>query len=195
MEERLLLAKISILLLGFSFALLGCQRDSISVYRVPKENLLAGGPAASAPLHGAEGPEPAIHWRAPAGWVPQPAGPMRLAGYKIPLANNRSAELTIVSLSGPAGGLTANVNRWRGQIALDPLDDAAVQNLVHDFSSSSLSFKRIHMVNPTTHKAIDVAFVMIHEESYFIKLSGTDADVNALKPDFENFLRGITHDH
>ena len=45
---------------------------------------------------------------------------MRLASFEVPYSTG-SGDLSIMELSGSGGGLEANVNRWRGQIGLDPV--------------------------------------------------------------------------
>jgi hypothetical protein len=45
------------------------------------------------------------------------------------VAGHPDAECSFSTLSGGAGGLVANLNRWRSQMSLDPLDDAAVAAL------------------------------------------------------------------
>ena len=42
---------------------------------------------------------------------------MRLASFAADL-DGEKADISLVKLAGPAGGLLANVNRWRGQVGL-----------------------------------------------------------------------------
>ncbi len=70
---------------------------------------------------------PAWNYATPAGWEELPSGPMRDAAWRA--AGNPDAEVTFAALPGGAGGLLANVNRWRGQMGLDPADEAAVAAL------------------------------------------------------------------
>lgn len=64
-------------------------------------------------------------WQVPAGWREEPGGPMREATLVIP-SEPKPLELTIVKL--PRGGedeadyVLKNVNRWRGQLQLPPID-------------------------------------------------------------------------
>jgi len=66
--------------------------------------------------------DPALTWTLPEGWKQDPGQTQHryatiLVGDKDPL------EATISSLEGQAGTLVLNVNRWRGQIGLDAIDD------------------------------------------------------------------------
>ena len=57
-------------------------------------------------------------WTAPEGWQEERGTGMRLATFNIQTGET-SATGTIISLSGAAGGLEANVKRWIGQLKLE----------------------------------------------------------------------------
>ena len=69
---------------------------------------------------GAGVPRSTARWSVvtPQGWTPLPAAPLRDHGWK--LGPEGKAECTLSLLSGMAGGLEANVNRWRKQMSLPP---------------------------------------------------------------------------
>ena len=48
---------------------------------------------------------------------------MRLASFKATAPNGKETDISVVSLPGIAGGDLANVNRWRGQVQLAPIDE------------------------------------------------------------------------
>jgi hypothetical protein len=79
-------------------------------------------------------------WKAPPGWKEKPGSESRVAtiefGATVPWF-----ELSVTKLAGDAGGLLANINRWRRQIGLEPasseegslkLDVGGVQVVVVD---------------------------------------------------------------
>lgn len=68
-----------------------------------------------------------LAWDLPSGWVERPATQMRLANFQV--AGNSEAECSLTLLGGDGGGMVANVNRWRSQLGLGPLDAAAVDQL------------------------------------------------------------------
>ncbi len=70
----------------------------------------------SAPLDPAH-----LHWQAPDGWRRGEERPMRLATY-MPAATE-ATECAVTLLPGMAGGITANLNRWRAQLDLGPMSD------------------------------------------------------------------------
>ncbi|TMB35869.1 MAG: hypothetical protein E6J61_01015, partial [Deltaproteobacteria bacterium] len=55
------------------------------------------------------------------------ASGVRTASLKPAVAGHVEVSLTV--LPGMAGGDLANVNRWRGQLGLSAIDDAAIASL------------------------------------------------------------------
>jgi len=62
------------------------------------------------------------YWDVPEGWTEEPPTAFRTANLRV--AGNPDAECTLTVLPSGGGGLLQNVNRWRGQMGLEPLDDA-----------------------------------------------------------------------
>jgi hypothetical protein len=132
-----------------------------------------------------------IHWTLPKGWTETPGSGMRFATINPP--GPGKIELSVVCLPGAAGGELANVNRWRGQIGLDPLDDkalaAARQTVkskagpvsVFDFTSSGQA--------PT--RMISGTLTAKDGSSWFLKLVGDAAPVGKAKTDYLRFLETL----
>ena len=66
----------------------------------------------------------ALKWTLPKGWTEGKAGNMRFATLKPPIQGK--VEASVVVLPGAAGGELSNVNRWRDQIGLGPIDEKAL---------------------------------------------------------------------
>ena len=43
--------------------------------------------------------------------------------FKVDGSNSASADVSVIAFPGEAGGLISNINRWRGQLQLAPLDE------------------------------------------------------------------------
>lgn len=69
----------------------------------------------------------ALKWTPPAGWTQGPAKQMRLVTF-LPEGQS-GVECAVTVLANDGGGLEANINRWRGQLNLAPLDKAAIAAL------------------------------------------------------------------
>jgi len=83
---------------------------------------MPGAPSGGAPVESHQGsaePEFPFLWVVPEGWVSLPAAQFR--EINLQPAGHPDAECYLTALPGSAGGLGANLNRWRGQMGLDPI--------------------------------------------------------------------------
>jgi hypothetical protein len=132
----------------------GCKEDQIEHYHVakPEATRLLGamlpqdkqvwffkltGPAAEVDKHQAEfdqflasvrfgdAANAPIAWTTPEGWVKEPDSKTRYASFQLG-TEDRPLILTVNKLerAGEAASVLANVNRWRGQLELRPIDEA-----------------------------------------------------------------------
>ena len=173
-------------------AFLGCrQEDPIQSYRVSKEAAPAM-PAASSENH-----SKAIDWDLPPGWVEQAPSSMRIGSFLITGANGQTADVSIIPLSGAAGGDLANINRWRGQISLPPISEAELSRDSQLITPGGRSMRFVDFVSDELllnhlHKKRLVAAIYTHGEStWFFKMLGEDATVESAKPAFLRFLQSV----
>lgn len=172
-----------ILILCF-FILVGCKKETISVYTVPKEAPQVLSPAAA--------PQTALRWEALPKWQSQPPSAMRLATYLIP-GKSSPCELSIVSLSGEAGGILANINRWRGQLKQAPLSNAESQGVISHKTFGKLAFLIVNLPASTqSSQGILAAILTGKDDTYFFKLTGKQADIEAARDSFYYFLQKVS---
>ena len=141
---------------------------------------------------------PPIEYKTPPGWIAQPLSPMRIASFKIAGEDDTTADVSVVSLAGMAGGDLANVNRWREQLKLPPISEselAAISSHVqangHDFLVTDLVGNE--PVLPSKHKTRIVAAASQQgEQTWFVKMTGDDELVEAQKNHFLDFLRSLS---
>ncbi len=179
----------------------GCRDRKITTYRAPKDPVAAAAPAG---LPGAAGGGMAatavptgssrLNWTAPADWTAMPDRPMRKATFAVKGADGAAADLSITSFPGDTGGLLANVNRWRGQLGLSPLADSELSaNVTHldvgDLHLDVTDFSGNANGAPTRMLG---AILPYEGETWFFKLMGPEAVVEAHKPAFLTFLRTVS---
>ena len=76
-----------------------------------------------------------LSWEKPGNWESKQGSSMRLASFSIPYSRG-FGDLSIIKLSGDAGGLKANVNRWRKQLNLSPQNKNEIEkNLIKKMAS------------------------------------------------------------
>lgn len=76
-------------------------------------------------------------WTLPESWSEQPGSAMRLATIVIPEAA-KPLEISVTALpwAGTAEGMLSNVNRWRNQLQLPPVDASKVGENVHELKAA-----------------------------------------------------------
>ncbi|MSR32087.1 MAG: hypothetical protein EXR99_11325 [Gemmataceae bacterium] len=72
---------------------------------------------------------PPVKWATPNGWKAGPASDLRFASFLLEEEGAIKLELTVIKLGKESGGLLANVNRWRDQVGLPPVSEAALPKL------------------------------------------------------------------
>ena len=145
------------------------------------------------PGRGDLGDEPHIargRWKfeTPDGWTQLPPTRMRDQGWRA----GAGAECTLVVIGGGAGGLLANVNRWRKQMSLPPVDDAAVAALPtarwlgRDARRVTLQGTYVGMggAAPVPDARLVGLVAVLEEGTAFLKLTGPAGVVAAEEPRF-----------
>ena len=149
------------------------------------------------PDAGADG-HPGINWTVPEGWKSLPANSMRVGNFLVEGSDNRKAEISVIPISGTAGGNLANINRWRGQVQLAPLTEADLSKnsetlalpagsaVLVDFASAA------PMIDGKFKQRVLAGILPQGDTTWFFKVTGEDELVTSLKPAFKNFLGTVT---
>lgn len=171
------------LLLSTAILFVGCGQEPITIGEEPKEAL----PAAGSREGRHDGESAGITWRMPAGWKEASGHQMRLATFRTP----SGAEVSVVALAGEAGGDIANVNRWREQLGLPPIQAKDLPRASRELRAPAGS---VLVVDLEGEGARMLAARLMHAgTSYFFKLTGTPDAVGGAREQFESFLRSLSH--
>ena len=114
----------------------------------------------------------------PKGWTESKGSSMRLASYEIIKDGFPTADFSITSFPGEAGGLSANVNRWRQQIGLPKWSDAQVKTEQKNVNNDSFTFAFFDLKPVTDDEKAAVkerilaAILKSDDRSWFFKLRG-----------------------
>src|SRR5262245_16403778 len=92
------------------------------------------------PMQMAAGPAettnaPQIKWTTPAGWSEVPPSSMRYASFSAPAEDGGKIDISVVTFPGDGGSDADNINRWRGQMGLTPMNANAVTSQVTPLKS------------------------------------------------------------
>ena len=197
---------------GLLLAGTGCNRDTVKVYQVETNDTVtaalppAPGAAPAMPPGampttmpaGLAVPDtsglPALKYTLPAGWTEKALSQMRVASFTA-ADNGKQADVSVIPMGGMAGGNLANVNRWRGQVGLGPLDDAAIEQITEKITiaGQGADLFDIAGTSPGSGDAERIIASVLHRDdmAWFFKITG-DADlVEKQKPAFIAFLKSV----
>ena len=136
-----------------------------------------------APAETASPAATASAWKLPTGWSEIAPGPMQQAKFSA----GGKAEVTISIFPGQAGGLLMNVNRWRGQVGLGAVDEAALVNLIQQADSPSGKLTVVDMKSIDGAKRLVAAIATRGSESWYFKLLGDAVPVEKERAAFVKF--------
>lgn len=138
-----------------------------------------------------------LQFATPQGWQEKPLTTMRLASFNAPGPDGKNADVSVVALPGMAGGDLANVNRWRDQMKLGPIDESTLQQQAEHIKANGHDYLVVNIPsdaaigNPPAKQRIIAAILDESDRSWFIKMTGDDAAVAANKDAFADFLRSL----
>ena len=157
----------------------------------PMEGVDTPEPSVQAP------PAPTVHYDLPPGWQEKPLTPMRVASFRIPGGASGDADASIVFLVGPAGGELSNINRWRGQIGLEPITEESLATLTTHVQAHGHDFTLVDLLGsapPSAEKARErmlAAILFENNQSWFVKMTGPDELVATQRAAFTGLLQSL----
>ena len=123
-------------------------------------------------------------------------GELSLARFEIGGSDGK-AEVTVSAFPGPAGGLVANVNRWRGQLGLKPVGQSEAEKLVAslDVMGGKAMLVDMNGQHPETGQKIRLISAIVPREglTWFYKLMGDEAAAGREKAAFIRFVQSVRY--
>jgi hypothetical protein len=137
-------------------------------------------------------------WTVPSGWQAVPAAQFLLAEYSIAGSNGAKAEVNVAQLNGSGGGVLPNVNRWRGQIGLDPVDEIGLTKVTTTMPVAGGQATFVDMTGKDMSGAtlrLVAAIVPMGDQTWFYKLMGDEKVVADQKDAFTQFVQTAKYSH
>ena len=133
----------------------------------------------------------ALQWTLPKGWTEsRTAGGMRYATLK-PTAPGK-IDVSVTVFPGAAGGELANVNRWRNQIGLPPVEEAALAKDRKTLKSPAGKVAVFDYTSDGKEKTRLVAGILFAGgNSWFVKMVGDAGPVAASRAEFVRLLESL----
>jgi hypothetical protein len=188
------LARRSFWLVCAALVVAGCQeQEQIRSYDVPKEAAAApkkrGGPAL------AQGRP--FRFTKPDDWEERPPdkpqGIPRLAVFVV-RDGEHNAEVSVVPLPEQGAGALMNVNRWRRQLGLGPIDDAQLQKELRYLNAAGSRAPYVDLTgrDPTGPPQRILGSWIVHGgQAWFIKMKGSPELVGKQQAAFEAFVKSM----
>jgi hypothetical protein len=129
-------------------------------------------------------------WETPAHWEDLGAGMMQLAKYKAS-GEGGDTEISVSQLGGPAGGIPANVNRWRGQLGMGSVSAAEAVASAKAFTVPTGEAKLVELAGES--KSMSVIMVAQGGSTWFFKSFGATGAVKREKSAFVNFVKSVEY--
>jgi hypothetical protein len=134
-------------------------------------------PAAAVPLT----------YETPQGWQPSSGNSMRLVSMEAPHEAG-AADISVMKLPG-GGDVLSNLNRWRQQVKLSPLDEPALKKQVHPVTIGGREGSLLEAIGE--EQGILAAIVPEGDAKWFFKLQGPRATVEAEREHFQQFVKSV----
>lgn len=129
-----------------------------------------------------------LKYEVPGGWQEEPAGGFRKASFKIHEAGE-TGDVSVTDLDAAAGDLLPNVNRWRGQVGLEPTTQLEVKQHAASIDVGTRQGQYIEMIGD--EKATLGVIVKADDRAWFIKLTGDKKLVERQRDNFKTFVQSL----
>lgn len=130
----------------------------------------------------------ALPGKVPEGWTPAAPGPMQQAKFSVPEKDGAKADVTVSVFPNATGGTVENVKRWRKQLGLADIDDAAVAQLAKPLDGGPEGSVVVDLQHET--RAMVGAIVPRGGQWWFYKLMGDPAAVAGARDALVAFAKG-----
>ena len=174
--------------------LTSCNNDRIEVYRIPKESQNVAMERGSL-VPGL--PERPARWVKPVDWSEQPVSEMRVASFKVTGPDATSADVSVVAFPGEAGGLVSNINRWRGQLELPPLEEEQLRQTIQQIQLPGTQANMVDLQtveNSSKPSRILGAVLERPDLTWFIKMTGSPTLLESQREKFLDFVKSFRFD-
>ncbi len=173
---------------GLFAGVLGAAADDITSYSAPKGHAaITQTTGATCPAQGVMMNAAPIRWTTPAGWKDLPATAIRIGNFLVAGADGKKAEVAVTSFPGTVGTELDNVNRWRSEIGLKPVDQGGISSQAVTVDSLQGKLYEFDGASASTV----VVSLPREGHTWFFKLRGDKVVVDGAKTAFLGFLKSV----
>jgi hypothetical protein len=156
----------------------GCKEEPIDHYQAPKEET-----------------PPKPTWTLPKGWDKSDKKvPFSIGVFKVS-EEGQEADVTVSWLAGDGGGLLQNVNRWRRQVGLPPIEQDDLLKEVKKVEVGGVPGYSVDLTAPDSagDKPLRILGEIVPNEkrTWFFKMRGPVGLVEKQKGSFDTFVKSV----
>jgi hypothetical protein len=185
--------------------LTACSREEPATYEVPKkpaaenphQSMQSSAPAmgsasenelvmAAHASMAAQMPDSGFSAELPEGWTEKGGSGMRITSYAI---EGTAIDFYLTSLT--MGDVPSNVNRWRGQVGLDPVSQEEIANSLQTFEADGQTVNYIEIYNDADGKGIIAAIVDLAPKYWYFTAKGSVDELRSHAGDIRRFVESI----
>jgi hypothetical protein len=119
---------------------------------------------------------------------------MRLGSFKVDGPNADSADVSVTAFPGDAGGLLSNINRWRGQLQLSPLDEDQLGQIIQQTEAEGIPAYLVDFQTAeNAPKPSRILGAVLHsvDRTWFVKMTGPPQLVESQRQKFLDFVKSF----
>jgi hypothetical protein len=136
-------------------------------------------------------------WQVPASWTEVAHSPFLVAKFEVAGDGGAKADINVSMSPGDGGGLLPNVNRWRGQLSLGAVDEAALSKLVSDLDlpagkATLIDFSGSGAENGDAVRCVAIV-LPLNGNTWFYKIMGGETLVAREKDQFLKFVQSAKY--
>ena len=127
-------------------------------------------------------------WDVPSDWIINEPKQFQIANYSIPISSTDNAVIAISKFGGNAGGIIANVNRWRKQIDLPEISLAEISKQAKQGLSSIGEYSVYKIINSSKPEIGFLCMILpITDGTIFVKMTSDTDGIKLLENKFMSF--------
>ena len=131
-----------------------------------------------------------MSWRIPPGWSQTGSSGLRFATIKP--STGGGPDVSITQLKGDAGGLLANINRWRKEVGLGPIAQDDLSEHWKEFAAGDISGTLVEIVgsgsNPLRSTIVRLPF---KGDTWFFKMIGPASEIEKHRDAYVEFVNSV----
>ena len=130
-----------------------------------------------------------LTYTTPEGWQPAAGNAFSRTALSV-----GDATITVTDLAAGANSIVDNFNRWRGQVQLEPLDEAALKEQLTTITLGDGEPGDYAVLAGSAGQSMLGVIATRGDTMWFVKMMGSDETIAREKPRFEEFVQSLQFD-